>query len=142
MLASCTALIFTLACCDSGTEPVRGEVARLIWNTEGGGQIQFEVTKADSAYAVRLLRVRYIACDTLLLLTSSSGAPYRATDDVFSGRTTLRSHDWAPGVIAGTWTTITLVDARGRSETLKANPAWDYPLSSICEWIGLPCGTK
>jgi hypothetical protein len=140
MVLAGTAALLLAGCQDEGTEPLQETVTKIIWSTQGGGQINFEITRDSSDYSVHLISKEFNGCDTVLQLRSEAGEPYEATDDVFEGRTTLRNRDWPPGAMTGTWTTITIEYEGGSSKSMKQNPAWECPLYSVYKWIGAPCG--
>ncbi len=116
-----------------------GPVAKLIWDTDGGGQMHFEITAADSVYALQVASVHFQVCDTVLFLTSASPDVYNLVDDVFSGEVVLQAHDYSGDGETGTWTKIILIYETGRCDTLPMNPIIDSPLHAIAEWIGSPC---
>jgi len=118
-------LLWLCSCTEeSGTEEVQNQSASPIheftWETMGGGQVKFRVTPAgEGAFSVHVREHNFKAVGKDLNLTSADGEAYQVVKQIFDGTLDLRQETFTPRGATGSWTSITVATADGKSVTIK-----------------------
>ncbi len=95
-----------------------GAITSILWETEGGGDIQFEITPAGSAYQIRVTRHAFQEVETILSLPPEEEQVYALVTAVFEKRKDLHDETSAKTGATGTWTSITVRYAGGSPVTI------------------------
>ena len=100
-----------------------GEIQSLIWETEGGGNILFGITRDDDRYRIHVTRYQGSETDTEITLSEEDGDTYFLVDDIFEKRRNLCNDTFIPRGETGTWTTINLFSENDQV-VIKNIEAW------------------
>ena len=95
------------------------EVLKLVWDTSGGGDQRFEITRGRVHFRVRVTRYEFHDADTVIMLSPRDGAVYVLVTDIFEGRRNLYDDTYTPIGLTGTWTTITLTFSGGEQVEIE-----------------------
>ena len=97
------------------------EIEKLIWSTTGGGQILFTFTPNDNKFEVTVDNYSFRDFETPLTLDldSDNVKTYAVVKSIFTGKRDLQKDTFTPGGPTGTWTTITLVDAKDKRTEIR-----------------------
>jgi hypothetical protein len=115
LLVVCGALVAT-AC---GSHDDHGEIQTLLWDTAGGGDLQFSVVKASPDYQIVVTERQGSSVNLTIRLTATDTAVYQLVADIFAGRRDIRNDTFVPHGATGTWTSITLNYADGHTDAVK-----------------------
>jgi len=86
-----------------------GDIQSLIWNTSGGGDLVFTITKDDALYQIQVSQYEFKETDLEISLSEEDGDVYFLVDNIFNKKRNLFQDTLAPGGETGSWTSITLV---------------------------------
>lgn len=115
-----TALACLGAACSSCDDPHAGNVLqRLIWETEGGGDIRFEIEPSGADFTITVQRCNYSEMSQTIDLTAADGEVYPLVHDIFHGQVDVHQYTFVPIGPTGTWTSITLVYTDGTQEVVE-----------------------
>ena len=95
-----------------------GAITSIRWETEGGGNIRFEITPAGNAYQIRVTRHAFQEVETILSLPPEEEEVYALITAIFEKRKDLHDETFAPSGATGTWTSITVRYAGGSPVTI------------------------
>ncbi|MBU1701920.1 MAG: hypothetical protein KJ970_07280 [Candidatus Eisenbacteria bacterium] len=85
----------------------------MIWETNGGGDIKFEIAPAETGYDIHVSRNAFRVVDTWIRLTVVDRDVYPIVRQIFAGERDLYRDTFKPQNETGTWTSITLVSSSG-----------------------------
>lgn len=115
-----TALVCLGAACASCHRPGGSCVLqRLVWETEGGGDIMFAIEPAGDDFTIAVQRCNFSGVSQTIEVTAADGAVYGLVRDIFDGTLDVYQYTFTPSGLTGTWTTITLVCADGTQDVIK-----------------------
>ena len=112
-------VLFFMSCgsAQKGADP-QGAITSILWETEGGGDIRFEITPAGNAYQIRVTRHAFQEVETILSLPPEEEQVYALVTAVFEKRKDLHDETSAKTGATGTWTSITVRYAGGSPVTI------------------------
>lgn len=108
------------ACLTSCSAPTfEGEIAKLIWETSGGGEIRFTVEPTGDDYHVHVESCGFKEQDVDLTLTPSDGQAFDVVKAIFTKQRNIHDDAFTPRGATGSWTSITLVGADGHEVEIE-----------------------
>jgi hypothetical protein len=110
----CGALVATA--CGSN----HSEIQALLWDTTGGGDLHFSAVKASSDYQIVVTQKQFSAVNLTIRLTATDTTAYQLVTDIFAGHRDIRNDTFVPNGPTGTWTSITLMYADGRTDVVHS----------------------
>jgi hypothetical protein len=102
-------LLFT-ACNSTGDQAASGTGDSFTWDTGGGGNLRFTATRTTSgtAFTIHVTRYAFATVDRTMTLSASDGAAFTSAAALLEGTLVLEPRLVQPGLLGGTWTSITL----------------------------------
>lgn len=132
------AALFSASCAPDqkpdGDQASGPAIQQLTWETKGGGQVKFRIVPdGDAAFSVHVIEHGFKAVGKQLSLTPADGDAYQVARRIFSGELPLDKETFTPQGATGSWTSITVVTAGGKSKTFDNIAPWERlkPLSAF-----------
>jgi hypothetical protein len=102
-----------LGCGDGGINTENGEypdgdIEEFIWETNGGGDILFAITRIDDQFEISVNRYSFQVVDVSIMLTDTDLEVFGLVEDIFNKIINIYDYSITPQGDTGTWTQITL----------------------------------
>ena len=104
---------------DSGTYIYK----KISWNTSGGGDLHFSIENtmgATPAFEIRITQESFRQSTKEFQMTADAGPLFKNLRALFMGTLALDSHPPSPGMMTGTWSSVTLTTISGSEKTLES----------------------
>jgi len=85
------------------------QIIGLVWDTQGGGDINFSIERVGVDYQITAERYLFNPIDVSIALTSNDLEVYVIVDDIFKNVVDVNEFTFTPQGETGTWTQITLI---------------------------------
>ena len=108
-------LVFSLGCggtAEREPAPVFVQAEIIEWDTQGGGNLRFDVRRGEGdTYVIRITRRDFRPVDETVTLTREKSRPvYDLVRRVFEGKENISGSESPERGETGTWTTVHVVD--------------------------------
>jgi hypothetical protein len=112
-----------------------GEIESLVWETNGGGDIKFSITRAADEYEISVERYDFQPVDVSIILTDSDPEVYSLVDEIFNQVINVYDHTVTPEGDTGTWTAITLTFSGNQVVEIDDIKTGDEELWILCDFV-------
>ncbi len=100
--------ILSVSCAVSGDYESIGQIERVVFNTTGGGDLEFQVSKKNSDFLIFVNRNNFSETEIELVLTEENEALYLLLSDIFEGKHNITDDRLEVEGLTGTWTSVSI----------------------------------
>lgn len=104
---------------DQNTKYYDSEIEQLLWSTRGGGSINFEISRRNGNFDIMVSEYKFQGVNIPIRLTMDSANVHTLVDDIFDKSLDLFDETFVPYGLTGTWTSISLIYANGKTVEIK-----------------------
>ena len=107
---------FILLSCGDSDETINTEnkkypdedIEEFIWETNGGGDILFSITRVDDQFKLSIERYNFQSVDVVIMLTDKDLEVFGLVKNIFNEIINMYDYTFTPEGCTGTWTQIIL----------------------------------
>jgi len=132
-------LAFLLGCggrVESEPAPTFVQAESIEWETQGGGNLRFDVRRGEGgSFVIRVTRRDFRAVDATVTLTREKSVPiYDLVAQVFEGKENLSGSESPERGETGTWTSVFVVD-RAKQRHKVTSSHLQSELRALRYWV-------
>ena len=118
-------ILIALAACNSSSNDenasseANADIAKLRWDTSGGGDLHFTVIPVGDGYGVDVSSYDFHDVSKSLKITPQNSEVFSTVDGIFKGIHDIKKDTFIPKGETGTWTSITMTYSDNREEKIE-----------------------
>jgi hypothetical protein len=112
-----------------------GDMEEFVWETNGGGDILFAITRIDNQFEISVERYNFQTVDVGILLTDTDLVVFGLVEDIFNKIINIYDHTFTPQGDTGTSTQITLKFTGNQELEIKNIAATSDELSPLYDFV-------